>query len=395
VPPTEFLDRTIPDIRDLLANIDRNGTLLPQVDRTLSFRVTARDMQPAGGGVAYDEMTLTANGDPFFITSPNFGTMHAGCMRNVNWEVGGGSVAANVDIFYSSTGGLEPVMDPVRESFPITIVTGTPNDGQYEMTVPCDTTDAARLKVMASDNIFFDVSNQDMTTVQEAPVVTIPAIAPGVVDDQCEFTVEFSATVVDDCGAAAGDVDVMVDQTSLNYTLGTPSVSIAQNGALQVDVTGSVLVSDLTSSPATLRITVGATDGCSLLGAQFVDVSVSDETPPEIDVSIMPTNLWPPDHKLETITANVTASDNCPNVSVTLASIVSDEPDNAIGVGDGNTTDDIQDAAFGTEDLMFDVRRERNRMQDGRTYTITYEAADGSGNTATDEVTVHVAHDQN
>ena len=190
-------------------------------------------------------------------------------------------------------------------------------------------------------------------------------------------------------------MNVSVDQTSFNYTLGAPSVMILQNGAGQVDVTGSVLVSDLLSSPATLRITVDATDNCSLMDETFRDVSVSDDTPPEIDVTVAPTNLWPPNHGLEKITANVIATDNCSNVTVALDSIVSDEPDNAIGVGDGNTDGDIQNAAFGTEDLMFDLRRERDQQQDGRTYTITYEATDGSDNTATDDATVHVAHDQN
>lgn len=396
VPPTGFLDRTIPDIRDILSNTDRDGELLPQTNRTLDFRVSARDNQLAGGGVAYDEMTLTASGDPFVITSPNFGTLRGGCTRNVVWDVGGsGPLSQDVDIFYSSTGGLEPGPNPVRQSFPTTIVAGTSNDGLFPMPVPCDSTSEARLKVMASSNIFFDVTNQDKTTVSEAPVVTLPAIAPGVVNDQCEFTVDFSAMVTDDCGVAAGDVDVTVTQTSLNYTLGAPNVNVVQNGALQVDVTGDVLVSNLMSSPATLQIQVDALDNCLLMDSVVRNVSVSDETPPEIDASVSPTNLWPPNHMLETITANVTASDNCGDVTVALDSIVSDEPDNGTGIGDGNTVNDIQNAAFGTEDLMFDLRSERDKEQDGRTYTITYEASDGSENTATDEATVHVPHDQN
>ena len=405
VPPTDFTDRTIPDIRDILVNQAslsfRDGELLPQQDRDVTFRAIARDGQLAGGGVAYDEMVVTAQGLPFFVTQPNTAaTWHAGCVENVQWFQGGSTDGTGpdtdlVDIFWSETGGLEPVPDPVRQSFPTTIVSGTPNDSLFEMSVPCTATSAGRLKVMASDNIFFDINDQDLTVAAEQPDVAIPAIAPGVVDDQCEFTVEFSATVTDDCGIAQGDVDVTVTQTSLNYTLGTPSVMIAQNGPLQVDVTGSVLVSDLTGSPAMLRVTVDAEDNCALPSSEFVDVSVSDETPPEIDVMVAPTQLWPPNHKLETITANVTATDNCGSVTIALDSIVSDEPDNGVGIGDGNTNDDIQNAAVGTEDLMFDLRRERDQKQDGRTYTITYEATDGSNNTATDDATVHVAHDQN
>jgi hypothetical protein len=114
-----------------------------------------------------------------------------------------------------------------------------------------------------------------------------------------------------------------------------------------------------------------------------------------ISVAVEPDSLWPPDHKMQTITANVVATDNCSDVTVALDSVISDEPDNGTGIGDGNTVDDIQNAAAGTEDLMFDLRRERDQMQDGRTYTVTYEATDGSGNTATDTATVNVAHDGN
>lgn len=401
VQPSGFLDRTIPDIRDILDDLDLAGELLPQQDRTVNFRAIARDNQLAGGGVAYDDMVVTAQGLPFFVTQPSTAaTWHAGCMENVEWFQGGstdnnGPNTDFVDIFYSSTGGLEPGPDPVRQSFPTTIVAGTANDSLYQMSVPCAATAAGRLKVMASDNIFFDVNDQNLIVVEELPVVVIPAIAPGVVNEQCEFTVEFSATVTDDCGVAAGDVSVDVAQTSFNYTLGAPNVNVAQNGAGQVDVSGSVLVSDLQSSPATLRITVDGLDNCSFMGTSFQNVSVADETPPEIDVTVAPENLWPPNHKMETITANVVATDNCSNVTVALDSIVSDEPDNGTGIGDGNTVDDIQNAAFGTEDLFFDLRRERDRQQNGRTYTITYEAKDGSNNTATDVAIVHVAHDQN
>jgi hypothetical protein len=402
-PPSDLWYRTIPDIRDVLANVSRAGTYLADQDRTLNFRASARDGRMGGGGVSTDDVVLTVSGDPFSVTAPDgpagFFKL-AGCKEPVEWNVGGSlQHSLNVDIFYSATGGLEvpadPDEEPEIESFPTAIVGGTPNDGEYVMTVPCTETEQGRVKVQAVSSIFFDVNPRDFEVIAQPPQVIFPPIADGTVDDQCQTTVNFSATVQDDCGVLAGDVSVNVSALTANFTLGTPTVQTSQLFDNQVGVEGSVLVSDLTGGPARLRVSIGGTDNCSLQEESFRDVEITDDTPPEISVAVAPQSLWPPNHELETVTATVEASDNCSNVSVVLQEVISDEPDNGTGIGDGNTVGDIQGAALGTEDLQVLLRRERDQQQDGRTYTITYEATDGSNNTATDSATVTVAHDQN
>ena len=389
VPPLSSPSRTVPDIRDLLNNMNRPGELLPQVDRTVNLRLTARDGQPGGGGVNSDDMVLTTSGARFFITSPNDGTLQAGCTVPVTWQIGGGNIANNVDIFYSTTGGLSGN----NESFPDIIVLGTANDGEYEMTVPCGNTTEGRLKVMASDNIFFDVNNNDLQIINDPPDVSVDPIVDGEVNDSCEFTVNFSATVTDSCGVAAADVDVsLIKEPPADYTLGPPTVNVAQNGATQVDVSGNVLVSDLMSSPAVLQVRVDAMDNCGENDSDSMLVEITDNTPPEIDVSVDPDSLWPPNHKMRTIQADVTVTDNCPGVSFELVDITSDEPDN--GTGDGNTVNDIQNADFGTPDVVFDLRSERAGSLDGRTYTITYSASDNGNNSTDDSATVIVPKSQ-
>lgn len=287
IPPTAFPDRTIPDIRDLLNNVSRAGELLPQVNRNVNFRLAARDNQPGGGGVAFDEMVLTTQGAPFFITSPNSGTFQAGCTVPVTWSIGGGDVAANVDISYSTTGGLD--MNGVRQSFPIDIVSGTANDGVFPMPVPCNLTGEARIKVKASDNIFFDVNNQNLNIVNDPPAVILNPIADGEVDEMCEFTVNFTATATDICGVATADVDVdLTKQTPPEYTLGAPTINKAQNGSTQVDVSGSVLVSDLLGSPARLQVMVSAEDNCGATDVASVVVEIADTTPPEVTAALVP-----------------------------------------------------------------------------------------------------------
>ncbi len=208
------------------------------------------------------------------------------------------------------------------------------------------------------------------------------------------FEPELGAMVTDDCSVAAGDVSVLVSELTGNAMLGTPTTNIVQVDGMTVGVNGSVLVSDLTTSPAIVRVQVTAMDGCQVQTVEIADAEVIDTTPPTIDVELDPDVLWPPNHKMVDITANVTVEDNCPVTSFKLVSVMSDEPDDAQGGGDGNTVSDIQGADIGTDDVSFQLRAERQGASDGRTYTATYEVEDGSGNTATDTDTVEVPHKQ-
>lgn len=126
-----------------------------------------------------------------------------------------------------------------------------------------------------------------------------------------------------------------------------------------------------------------------------IELHGADTTPPTISVSVNPNTLWPPSHKMIGITATVAAQDSCDLApSVVLTSVTSNEADDAVGDGDGNTVNDIQDAAIGTEDYSFSLRAERAGSGNGRVYTITYTATDVCGNSASASATVTVPHDQ-
>jgi immune inhibitor A len=122
-------------------------------------------------------------------------------------------------------------------------------------------------------------------------------------------------------------------------------------------------------------------------------VTVEDTTPPEIVVELNRDVLWPPNHKLAEVCAEVTVTDICDeHPTFTLYSIESSEPEN--DKGDGNTLDDIQDDELGTVDTCFALRSERQGGGDGRKYTVIYEGKDFSDNVAYDTVCVRVPHDQ-
>jgi hypothetical protein len=140
-------------------------------------------------------------------------------------------------------------------------------------------------------------------------------------------------------------------------------------------------------------VTWTATDDSGNKGSATQTVLIEDTTAPVLTVALSPAVLWPPDHKLVPITATITVKDTCdPNPTVRLVSITSSEKDN--GLGDGDTSGDIQGATFGTDDRTFLLRSERSGPGGGRVYTVTYEASDASGNTTTVTATVTVPKNQ-
>ncbi len=129
-------------------------------------------------------------------------------------------------------------------------------------------------------------------------------------------------------------------------------------------------------------------DNAFVLGAA-AEVEVLDIIPPQLSVIVTPNLLWPPNHKLADISADIVTTDECdPDPQVRLISITSSEPDN--GLGDGDTENDIQNADIGTDDRAFNLRMERQGENGGRVYSIVYEATDASGNTTQQTVTVEV-----
>lgn len=103
------------------------------------------------------------------------------------------------------------------------------------------------------------------------------------------------------------------------------------------------------------------------------------------------TQLWPPNHKLHTLTAQACAGvlDACdPRVAVRFTSATSDEPADAKG-----------DGAF-EPDIVFDdaesvsLRAERQGPSNGRVYTLGWLARDAAGNELDGTCTVEVPHDQ-
>lgn len=168
--PTVSPSRTFPSIQYILNNANvppstysclgftcLTGELLPQIGRSMTFQVIARDNRPNGGGFNTATATVAVDGasGPFAVTSQNTAATYAGgSLLAVTWDVNGTTNspvnAASVRISYSTDGG---------QTFPIVLNAGSPNDGNETVTIPNVATTAGRIRIDAVDRIFFDISD--------------------------------------------------------------------------------------------------------------------------------------------------------------------------------------------------------------------------------------------
>ncbi|MFN4244089.1 MAG: reprolysin-like metallopeptidase [Tepidisphaerales bacterium] len=175
--PTTSPTRSIPNPLDLRNNTTTMiGERLPSVARNLNFTVIVRDNRAGGGGVNTANMLVAVvnTGSAFAVTSPNTAvSWPLGSTQTVTWNVAGttgsGINTANVRIRLSTDGGV---------SFPHVLLESTPNNGSAQVTLPSTlpATNAARIRVEAVGNIFFDISNVNFTLLPPAP--TPPVLTP-------------------------------------------------------------------------------------------------------------------------------------------------------------------------------------------------------------------------
>jgi hypothetical protein len=225
------------------------------------------------------------------------------------------------------------------------------------------TTSTFTLRVTDSGNLFAEAT-LTVTVTPDAipPVITLYGADPMTVE--CPFGfVDPGAAATDNCG-----------------------------GVVPVTVSGSVN----TAVPGSYIITYKATDGVNL-ATKTRTVKVVDTTAPEL--TLKPGfQIWPPNHKYQTVTMSQmvkSVSDGCgtgPGVNnVVIEKVTSDEPDNAPGDADGNTTDDIVIAA---DCKSVQLRSERDETKNGRVYVITLRVKDAAGNTTRKDFIVSVPLNQ-
>ena len=203
ISPSEREVRYIPNISQILNGnlVSSNPTLfsswetVSNVERTLTWGVTVRDRSesnPNGmGQISQDvkKIFVSATAGPFRIISNDSNDIiwKSGSNQKIIWDVANtDKIPINtekVSIFLSVDGG---------ENFSIPLAENIPNNGETYIIVPGDiTTEAARIKISADDNIYFAV-NASPFKIEERDFA-FPFIEPEKISCRGEeLTFEFS-----------------------------------------------------------------------------------------------------------------------------------------------------------------------------------------------------------
>lgn len=239
------------------------------------------------------------------------------------------------------------------------------------------------LRVYPSDPDSFQVSVTDgerVTSIFVHRVLISPPVANAGADQTVECTGDSSSQVTLD-GSASTDPNGDITTYEWFEHYGTPEQVLLDAGATV----------EVVLSAGSHVITLLVTDATGATSTDEVVVTIADTQPPSVQFSVSPRTLWPPNHKLVPVHVSLQVTE-CSAFTVTLVSVTSNEPDN--GLGDGDTTDDIQGAEIGTADYDFLLRAERAGGGSGRVYRIVYSVVDANGIETLVRARIGVPHDQ-
>ena len=187
--PTRFFPR----LADLVNNVSPTWEVLPSVTRNMDFRVTVKDFHNGMAGCADEDninVNTTAAAGPFLVLGPNTSTVAwtEGQNETVTWDVAGTDASpvncANVDILLSYDGGF---------TWDDTVATSLPNTGSASVIVPAGVTTMARVMVKCSDNVFFDISDEDFEILSGLPDYNLASVPPSQAvcqPNSASFTIE-------------------------------------------------------------------------------------------------------------------------------------------------------------------------------------------------------------
>lgn len=279
--PTRFL----PPLANVISNSFTTYEPLTSTARTFTFRATVRDNFPISGGYATSVMSVTTSGTAFTVTSPNTAVSWAGgSSQTVTWNVGGGSVAANVRILLSTDGG-----NSYGNGTATVLVSSTANDGSEVVTLPNINTTQARIIVEPIGNIFYDMSNVNFTITQST-TPTITSISPNTANaGGAGFTLTVNGTnFVNGTSVVrwngSNRTTSFVNSTQLTATI--PASDIANGGVFPITVANGATISNslnftvnnpvpvLTSMSPNVRQAAGGAFTLTVNGSGFVPGSI-------------------------------------------------------------------------------------------------------------------------
>ncbi len=139
-------------------------------------------------------ISVVDTGSIFEFTNLNSAsTLIGGASQELTWAVAGttanGINVSDVEILLSTDGGL---------TFPTSLVT-TPNDGSHTLNLPNIDTTTARFQIKAFDNIFFDITDANVTIAANAAAPGVSVVESGGGTSVAEVSSIGTATTLHAC----------------------------------------------------------------------------------------------------------------------------------------------------------------------------------------------------
>jgi len=165
--PTASPTRFFPNMTAIINNGPFTWERLPSVSRTMNFRCTVHDDHTVGGCSDFINTTVTfdATAGPFVLTYPSATGIDwpVNSTQTVTWNVAN-TTNTNVncqfvEIRLSIDGG---------QTYPHLLASNVANNGSFSITVPNFVNTTSRVRVMAANGSFFDISDNNFT-ISAAP----------------------------------------------------------------------------------------------------------------------------------------------------------------------------------------------------------------------------------
>ena len=190
-PPSANPKKLFPSLPAIIGGIGSRTEVLPLYSRDLSFRFNVRDNHPGAGITVSEQIDFKASetAGPFRVTSPNTLTfVEVGEELLLEWDVANTDNdiinCQFVDIYFSTDNG---------ETFDIILKENTPNDGSELIEIPNRLTNEGKIKIKASNNIFFQFNRSNI-------IVREPS--------QAGFFIDLGTTSADICLPETISIDV-------------------------------------------------------------------------------------------------------------------------------------------------------------------------------------------
>ena len=282
--PVSIPQRYFPRLEDLTQNINPTWEVLPSVSRTMNYRMTVRDYHNIAGCTDEDDIVVTTNSNagPFVVTSQNSATTWTeGTAVTITWNVANTTASpvscATVDIRMSTNGGM---------TYPIVLSLNETNDGTATITLPPGTTSMGRIMVKASNNIFFDINNANITIIAGLPNFTI-SLSPSTVTECNDGSVQTTVVV----GSFMG----FTDPVTLSAISLPPGASVSFAPSVVVPGSNSTMtISNLGGLFGTYTPTVRGTSTTGIKDAVF---TINLLSPPAAG----PTLLFPANNAVDAV----------------------------------------------------------------------------------------------